>query len=364
MLLTVSYAFPMRGRLPRQRNDRSYYVADQVMVRCAAPDEREAPVVLRWHQAGMLGTRPDPEAPVVEFRLYEGQLYRTIIRKEQWSENDRKVLTPHGAVALAADREHPHNVFLGGAGEFGEFGGKRNRDAADVTPAEEVEDVIVSSSGRDEVLAAIHAFAERTLWIGNEVMVRSGEPVYVLEEAWGERPRRVKVRTTDDFGSPGDPDYPCAEQIVRVDALHDILSVASRGEGEYDPDDPDTFRHILPGYVEVLDPGVLSYVHDQAPVFRYRLRQAVDAMCERIHREPVAVITAWAVLRDEAMDESAGVGALADAARGYIEAVQGAYPSKGRRSNWRAENVARELEHWEYAPVPEPEPASSGPRPF
>lgn len=364
MLLSVSYAYPMRGRRPRQRHDRAYYVSDQVMVRCAAPDEHEAPVVLRWHQASALGTRPDPEAAVVEFRLYGGQLYRTMVRKEPWLETDRKVLTPHAAVALAADREHPHNVFLGGAGEFGEFGGSRNREILDVTPAEEVEDVIVTSSGRDEVLAAIHAFAGRTLWIGNEVLVRSGEPVYVLEEAWGERTRRVKVRTTDDFGSPSDPDYPCAEQIVRVDAIHDVLFAASRGQGDYDPDDSATFRHILPGYVEVLDPSILSYVHDQTPVFRHRLRQAVDTMCERLHREPVAVITAWALLRDAARNEAGDPGTLAEAARGYIEAVQGAYPSNGSRLNWRAETVARELEYWEYAPVPEPEPPPAGPRPF
>ncbi|GJD87701.1 hypothetical protein BHAOGJBA_1206 [Methylobacterium hispanicum] len=363
MILTVSYAYPMRGRLPRQRTDRPYYVADQVMVRCAAPAEHEAPVVLRWHQATPLGTRPDAEAPVVEFRLFEGHLYRTAIRKEPWSDADRKVLTPHGAVALAADREHPHNVFLGGAGELGEFGGARNREVAGVTPADEVEDVIVSVSGRERVLAAIHAFAERTLWIGNEVMVRSGEPVYLLEEAWGERARRVKVRTTDDFGVPSDADYPCAEQIVRADAVHDVLAAASRGEGEYDPDDPSTFRHILPGYVEVLDPSVLSYVHDQTPVFRHRVKRAADALCDRIHLEPVGVITAWAVLRDATRNEDGNAGTLADAARGYVAAVQAAYPAEGRRLNWRAETVSREVEHWEYAPLAGAEPASSGPRP-
>ncbi len=362
MILEVPYVYPMKARLPRQRNDREFHVRSSVMVRCAAPDENQAPVVLRWHPATTLGGKPDPTGPVVDFRLYEGQLYRTIVRKEPYGDHDRTILSPHAAVALASDLDNPHNLFLGGAGPHGEFDRKRY-DVGEPKDELEVEDMIVSFSGKERVLAAIHAFAERTLWIGNEVMVRSGEPLYILEASWGSRVRRASVKTSDDLGLPHQVEYPSAEQIYRVDGIDEVLAAASQGEGEFDSEDPSTFRHLLPAYVEVLDASVLSYVHEQTPVFRFRIQNAVDQMRERICNEPVPVMTAWGNLRDVAKGEGATGPAIAEAVRDYAAAIEHCYPSNGRRPNWRAEDVLRELEHWEYAPIVEEEIAPSMPGP-
>lgn len=362
MILEVPYVYPMKARMPRQRNDREFHVRSSVMVRCAAPDESEAPVVLRWHPATPLGGKPDPDGPVVDFRFYEGQLYRTFVRKEPYGEHDRKILSPHAAVALANQLDNPHNPFLGGAGPLGEFDPKRYA-AGEPKDESEVEEMIVAFSGKERVLAAIHAFAERTLWIGNEVMVRSGEPLYILEETWGSRARRASVKTSDDLGLPHLGDYPSAEQIYRVDGIDEVLAAASQGEGEFDSEDPTTFRHLLPAYVEVFDPSVLGYVHDQTPVFRFRVQCAVDQMRERVANEPVPVMTAWGHLRDVLKIEGVAGAAIADAVRDYAAAVELCYPTKGRLPNWRAENMLRELEVWEYAPILDEQTAPSMPGP-
>lgn len=362
MILEVPYVYPMKARLPRQRNDREFHVRSSVMVRCAAPDESEAPVVLRWHPSMTLVAKPDPKGPVVDFRLFDGQLYRTIVRKEPYGDRDRTILTPHAAVALANELDNPHNLFLGGAGPHGEFDRKRY-DVGEPKDESEVEDMIVSFSGKERVLAAIHDFAARTLWIGNEVMVRSGEPLYILEASWGSRMRRASVRTSDDLGLPHQGDYPSADQIYRVDGIDEVLAAASQGEGEFDSEDPETFRHLLPAYVEVFDASVLGYVHDQTPSFRYRIQCAVDQMRERVTNEPVPVMTAWGNLRDVLKVEGVAGAAVAEAVRDYAAAVEHCYPSKGRRPNWRAEDMLRELEIWEYAPIVETEVAPSAPAP-
>lgn len=362
MILEVPYVYPMKARLPRQRNDREFHVRSSVLVRCAAPDESEAPVVLRWHPAMPFGSKPDPDGPVVDFRLYDGNLYRTIVRKEPYGDRDRTILSPHAAVALAADLDSPHNIFLGGAGPYGEFDRKRH-DTGEPKEESEVEDMIVAFSGKERVLAAIHAFAERTLWIGNEVMIRSGEPLYVLEASWGSRSRKVSVRTSDDLGLPHLGDYPSAEQIYRVDGIDEVLAAATQGEGEFDSEDSTTFRHVLPAFVEVFDASVLGYVHDQTPLFRFRVQCAVDQMRERVCNEPVPVMTAWGNLRDVLKVEDVTGAAVADAVRDYAAAVELCYPSKGRRPNWRAEDVMRELEMWEYAPIVEEAASPSMPAP-
>lgn len=362
MILEVPYVYPMKARLPRQKNDREFHVRSSVMVRCAAPYEIEAPVVLRWHPATTLGGKPDPDGPVVDFRLFEGQLYRTIVRKEAYGSFDRKILTPHAAVMLASELDNRHNLFLGGAGPWGEFDAKRH-DAAEPKDETEIEDMIVSFSGKERVLAAIHDFAARTLWIGDEVMVRSGEPLYVLEESWGSRPRRASVRTSDDLGLPHQGDYPSAEQIYRVDGIDEVLAAASQGEGEFDSEDPTTFRHLLPAYVEVFDASVLGYVHDQTPSFLFRIQCALDQMRERVANEPVPVMIAWGNLRDVLKIDGVSGAAVAEAVRDYAAAVEHCYPSTGRRPNWRAEDVMRQLEYWECAPIVEEAVAPSMPSP-
>lgn len=362
MILTVPYVYPMKARMPRQRNDRGFHVRSSVMVRCAAPEESEAPVVMRWHPATPLGGRPDPDGPITEFRQYQGQLYRTIVRREPYGAADRTILTPHAAVAMAADLEDPRNLFLGGAGPWGEFE-KRPTAHADPKEEDEVGEMIVSYSGKDRVLAAIHAFAERTLWIGNEVMVRSGEPVYILEEGWGDRPRRGRVRTTDDLGQPHEAEYPAAEQVHRANAIHEVLAAAANGTLDYDPDDPTTFRQLLPDFVEVIDGSMLRYVHDETPRFISRIRSVAEQLWERIREEPIPVLVAWGEMRDAVRKEGVSGQEVADTVRGLIAAVEHCYPSANGRLNWRAENARRELELWEYAPIPEDEPAPSGPAP-
>ncbi len=70
---------------------------------------------MRWHPAPLSGVGPDPDGPITEFRQYQGQLYRTIVRREPYGAADRTIWTPHAAVAMAADLEDPRNLFLGGA---------------------------------------------------------------------------------------------------------------------------------------------------------------------------------------------------------------------------------------------------------
>lgn len=362
MILEVPYVYPMKARMPRQRNDREFHVRSSVLVRCAAPDEIEAPVVMRWHPATPLGGRPDPDGPITEFRHYQGQLYRSIVRREPYGDNDRTILSPHAAVALAAQLDNPHNLFLGGAGPWGEFD-KRPNGYTEPKEEDEISDMIVSYSGKERVLAAIHAFAEKTLWIGNEVMVRSGEPVYILEEVWGSRPRRGRVRTTDNLGQPHEAEYPAAEQIHRADAIHEVLAASANGTVDYDPDDPSTFRQLLTDYIEVFDGSMLSYVHDETPRFVSRIRSAAEQLWDRIRDEPVPVLAAWGVMRDAVKKEGVTAAEIAESVRGFVAAVEHCYPSKNGRLNWRAETVRKELEHWEYAPIVEEQPAPSFPAP-
>lgn len=362
MIVTVPFAYSVDVVPKGKRKPIDMTLMSSVVVDIAVVTAEDAPVVLRWHRPGDVGS--DDANPPIDYRRVGDDAFFVPIFDTHAREPDRQIGLDEMIGNAGDGRCHRANPLF--AGE--DYSYHKARGVADDFPG-----AAFSNSKEDEVAAEIRAKAADLVSVDGLIFrrARDAEPVYELhpfgwyDRAAGEHRHSCYVKTKR-IGS-----IPEAERDVRkhfrVDQLSEVLG-AAEAEGVdiagWDPDRPDTFRRAIQEHVEVLDPTALVYRPDQGPQLLAFAQGQIVRDKDEIADAPREQMMAYADLRDALKAELA-----ADGICGLLEAYAAAMrPRYDDDEFWtrvvtdRQADIAEEVATFRLAPLPEPVVAG-GPRP-
>lgn len=356
-ILHVPHSYKVAGALKGKRKIENWAFAGSIAVQIATPSPDEAPVALRLHRppsGGSYGKPLRPNAPL-DYRFFDGRLYAPYLVG----------LDEGGETPLAlADMLEAVRIGTGGQGSP-LFDGVQSLFMR--SPLAEDDErrrtMKIEQSWEGEVAAEIAARARDLILVDGLVFQhRPGlEPVYEVkpdaEMIDGEvrYTGTILTRSVADFDAK--PDEVDVRRHFRVDQIAEALMACSTWNyrlTDWDPEDPETFAHVVERRVEILDPSVLAFRPDQGPKLLSRARKIVADHGEALAEKSVGFMIAYAGLRD-ALHDAAPAHEIAPLMREF--AAQFGHVKGPDHHDVRG--ILNEVETFEMAPAVEPAAASA-----
>lgn len=347
MRIEVRFVACGTAKLPGQRKFHEVRIPAATWVDVAEAASDAAPVALSITR----GSGSD-----LEIRCRDGALLRPYERAHgRPPKSSGPTVSAEDLVATGASAAGPFNPFIVGIGHLAHLGLKpaqwERRPLLDETQAAGAE---IGSSTEDEARAIIHRNAATLVVIDGQVWTGTVEPLYVVGHASPED-YQAGIRSAwieiDEIGGNRRE----IGRHFRVDHLADAL-LAIAPEGEWDPDDPSTFRGLVRNVATVHDGSVLRYGYDQYPALLASLRQLVQHAGAKLATFTSSTILEWTLTRD-LLEAKAPGGAISEAADRLAEALHGDFEPG------LATSIRRETELWRLSPIAQNADASTGPRP-
>lgn len=354
-ILQVPHSYKVAGALKGKRKIENWAFAGSVAVQIATPTADEAPVALRLHRppsGGSYGKPLRPNAPL-DYRFFDGRLYAPyLVGLEEGSETPLAVADMLEAVRVGTGGQGSP-LFDGVQSLF-----MRSPLAED---DERRRTMKIDQSWEGEVAAEIAARARDLILVDGLVFQhRPGlEPVYQIEPDAAMIDGEVRytgtilTRSVADFeAAPHEIDV---RRHFRVDQIAEALMACSAWNyrlTDWDPEDPETFAHVIERRVEILDPTVLAFRPDQGPKLLSRAHKIVADHGDALAEKPVGFMIAYAGLRD-ALHASAPAHDVAPLMREFADQAARVHGPE----HVEVRNILNEVETFEMAPAVEPVPA-------
>lgn len=347
MNLEVAFHSFDTAKLPGQRKFHEVRTSRTTWV--AVPDvaAESAPVALSI-------TRP--EGVPLEFRTMDGQFLRPFERSH--GEATRRAGPVVDAVELtrtAASGTGPFNPFIIGVGTLWhndrDYPWWNRRPLLDAEQAAHAE---FETSNEAGAVALINRNAAGLVLVEGSLWVKSEEPLYVVGTETYEDHQAGILKAWVEI--PGARD--ALKQIGRHFKLDDLVDVLSAvmPDGDWDADEPSTFRGRFRNVATVIDGASLRHAYDQYPALVAGLRSSVQAVQGRLADFTTPTIMLWTEMRDLLRAKAPGPALAATAGR-LADALHGDYERDA------AARIRKDLELWSLSPLAEAPATTFGPRP-